>query len=134
MSTLRTDLWDVDMDGGEDAGFSSVTHGDPHIDSFFFGGDEDSVGTGLFDWQQISIGHVGMDISWVLCVHDLATRYNRTATKLVNRYFKRLQSLGGAVGMTIEHFREDLALLHLVTMSRAIQLTHQNSSGLKPGS
>ena len=70
-------------------------------------------------------GHVAMDLSWVLCSHDLPTRYKRTATKLVNRYFARLQALGGAAGATIEQFREELALMHIVTLSRAILITHQ---------
>lgn len=76
---------------------------------------------GLLDWQLMAKACVATDISWVMCYHDLPSRFTDAETKgLVSDYFDELQALGGAAGSTLDDLKEQIALAHLFTLGKAV--------------
>lgn len=69
----------------------------------------------------MGVACVATDISWVLCFHDLPSRYTEAEVEaLVSDYFDELQALGGAPGSTLEALKEQVALAHLYTLGKAV--------------
>jgi aminoglycoside phosphotransferase (APT) family kinase protein len=86
---LLANMWPM-MQATMTFGFTSLAHGDPRMDNFYFDGER----TGLLDWQLMLVGNIATDISWVLCFHDLPMRFPADCDRLVDGYFARLQVIG----------------------------------------
>jgi hypothetical protein len=98
-------------------GLHSICHGDPRLDNFYY---KEDGSVGLLDWQLMGVACIATDISWVLCFHDLPSRFPSDVERLVADYFSQLQSLGGAPGKTLADLKEQVALAHLYSLGKAV--------------
>lgn len=112
---------------GDSSSFTTVFHGDPRIDNWFFD-EKDAAGevvseVGLLDWQLMAKGSSACDLSWFYSTTMSAgDEEGGDGEDLVSVYYRELVSLGtvDAAEHTIEEYREELALCHLYSMAKII--------------
>ena len=90
----------------------TFTHGDPRLDNFFFDDEtwasEDGL-PGVIDLQLSQCSNAAIDVVYPLIMMNVYHRWPEEVDRLLQRYFEKLQALGGAPGKDFAEFEEQLA-------------------------
>eukprot|EP01052_Picozoa_sp_SAG31_P017505 SAG31_NODE_1199_length_9431_cov_18.273789_6_plen_427_part_00 len=103
----------LDVMAGPTSEWLTFTHGDPRLDNFFFDDEtwaSDEGLPGVIDLQISQCSNAAIDAVYPLIMMNVYHRWPEEVDRLLQRYFEKLQALGGAPGKDYAEFEEQLAL------------------------
>ena len=97
---------------GPDSEWLTFQHGDARLDNFFFDDEtwaSDDGLPGVIDLQLSQYGNCAVDVGYCIAMTSTYYRWPEEVDRLMNRYFDKLQSLGGAPGKEFAEFEVQMA-------------------------